>query len=302
VKQLSERVAVVTGAASGIGNAMARRFAEEGMKVVLSDVEKEPLERAASELAAEGFPAVGVPCDVRSWESVAALADATLREFGAVHVVCNNAGVARAPGGGFMWEWDLNDWSWLWSVNVMGVVHGIRAFVPILLRQGEEGHVVNTTSGNGGLAPMRALPVYASTKAAVTQITECLYGQLAAVTEKIGTSLLFPGPNALNTGLWNAERNRPSELSWSKPRKTNTFEGLRKHMSAAGVPFQETPLPKIAQDVVDGIRERRFWILPESEHADATIRARAESMLGRSDPDYMIDERPPVAGGLGEVE
>ena len=149
---------------------------------------------------------------------------------------------------------------------------------------------------------MRALPIYASTKAAVTQITECLYGQLAAVTDKIGVSLLFPGPNALNTGLWNAERNRPTELAWSKARKTNTFEGLRKHMTEAGVSFQETPLPKIAQDVVDGIRERRFWILPESEHSNATIQARAASMLARTDPEYMIDERPPVAGGMGEVE
>jgi NAD(P)-dependent dehydrogenase (short-subunit alcohol dehydrogenase family) len=301
VERLQGRVAVVTGAASGIGRALARRLAEEGMRVVLADVEKQRLEQAASELAAQGYPAVGIPCDVRHAEEVDALREGALREFGAVHVVCNNAGVARAPGGGYMWEWDLNDWTWLWSVNVMGVVHGIRSFVPLLLAQGDEGHVVNTSSGNGGLAPMRALPIYASTKAAVTQISECLYGQLAAVSERIGVSVLFPGPSALDTGLWNAERNRPPELAASRPRKTHTFEALRRYMSEAGLPFQATALEEVAAHVVRGIRERRFWILPESPHADATIRARADSMLARRNPDYMIDERPSVAGGMGEV-
>jgi NAD(P)-dependent dehydrogenase (short-subunit alcohol dehydrogenase family) len=302
MQRLEGRVAVVTGAASGIGRALARRFAAEGMRVVLADVEKQPLEHAVSELAAQGHAAIGVPCDVRSAATVDALRDAAVRAFGAVHVVCNNAGVARAPGGGYMWSWDLADWTWLWSVNVMGVVHGIRSFVPLLLEQGDEGHIVNTTSGNGGLAPMRALPIYASSKAAVTQITECLYGQLADVTDRIGVSVLFPGPNALDTGLWNAERNRPPELAASRPRKTNTFEGLRRYMREAGIPFQETPLEQIADDVVQGIRARRFWILPASERADATIRTRAASMLARSNPDYMIDALPTVAGGLGEVK
>jgi len=302
MEKLEGRVAVVTGAASGIGRALARRFAREGMRVVLSDVEKPSLERAASELLAAGHAAIGVPCDVRSAKDVDALRDAALEAFGAVHVVCNNAGVARAPGGGYMWQWDLADWSWLWSVNVMGVVHGIRSFVPLLLSQGDEGHVVNTSSGNGGLSPMRALPIYASSKAAVTQISECLYGQLADVSDRIGVSVLFPGPNALDTGLWNAERNRPPELAPSRPRKTHTFEGLRSYMAGAGIPFTETPLDAVADHVVRGIRERRFWILPESPHADDAIRARADSMLARANPDYMIDARPSVAGGLGDAE
>jgi NAD(P)-dependent dehydrogenase (short-subunit alcohol dehydrogenase family) len=299
MRELSGRVAVVTGAASGIGRALARRFAAEGMAVVLADVEKPALECATAELAQAGHRVLGVEVDVRSQESVQALADRALGEFGAVHVIGNNAGVARAPGGGYMWEWDLNDWTWILSVNLMGVVHGIRAFVPILLAQ-DEGHVVNTSSGNGGIAPLRALPIYAASKSAVTQVSECLYGQLAAVTDRVGVSVLFPGPRWLNTNLWSAERNRPPELAASKPRPTRSFEELKRELAAAGLPFEETPLDEVAELAVRGIREKRFWLIPESEHADASIRARAASMLARGNPDYVIDARPAAAGGMGD--
>jgi NAD(P)-dependent dehydrogenase (short-subunit alcohol dehydrogenase family) len=250
-------------------------------------------------LVNEGHEAIGVPCDVRFQESVDKLRDAALKEYGAVHVVCNNAGVARAPGGGPMWEFDLNDWTWIFSVNIMGVVHGIHSFVPVLIDQGEEGHIVNTSSGNGGLSPMRGLPIYAASKSAVTQISECLWGQLEAVTESLGVSVLYPGPKALDTGLWTAERNRPDELAWSKPREPQSMEGLKAFMSEAGVDFEVTPLAEIADFVVRGIREKRFWLIPESENNDETIRARAESMLAREAPDYMVQARELVLGGMG---
>jgi NAD(P)-dependent dehydrogenase (short-subunit alcohol dehydrogenase family) len=301
MQQLTGRVAVVTGAASGIGLALARRFGEEGMKVVLADVEEGALASAVASLEGKGHRAIGVRCDVRHQESVDDLRDAALKEFGAVHVVCNNAGVARAPGGGPMWSYDLNDWTWLLSVNVMGVVHGIRSFVPVLLEQ-EEGHVVNTSSGNGGLSPLRGLPIYAASKSAVTQISECLWGQLEAVSDTVGVSVLYPGPKALDTGLWTAERNRPSELAWSKPRETQTMEGLQRFMADAGVPFEVTPLDEIAGFVVHGIREKRFWLIPEGEHTDQLIRRRAESMIARGTPDYMIQEKALVVGGMGELD
>ncbi len=301
MQQLSGRVAVVTGAASGIGLALARRFCEEGMQVVLSDVEEASLAKATQALVEAGHRVIGVPCDVRFQEAVDALRDATLSEFGAVHVVCNNAGVARAPGGGPMWQYDLNDWTWILSVNLMGVVHGIRSFVPVLVEQGDEGHVVNTSSGNGGVAPMRGLPIYAASKAAVTQISECLWGQLEAVTDKVGVSVLFPGPRALDTGLWSAERNRPSDLPQSTHRATQSFEGLKRHMSEAGVPFAETRLEDVAAFAVQGIRDKRFWLLPDNERSDQTIRTRAESMIARKSPDYMIQARSLVLGGMGEL-
>ncbi len=147
---------------------------------------------------------------------------------------------------------------------------------------------------------MRGLPIYAASKAAVTQISECLWGQLAALTDKVGVSVLFPGPRALDTGLWSAERNRPADLAQSNHRATQTFEGLKKHMSEMGVPFQETPLEQVAAFTVQGIRDNRFWLLPESENSDQTIRLRADSMIARKNPDYMVQPRALVLGGMGE--
>ena len=301
MKDLRGRVAVVTGGASGIGLALGRRFGEEGMRVVLADVEAPALEKAAGELAGAGIEALPVVCDVRSPASVAALADRALARFGKVHVVCNNAGVGSGSQGP-MWEHELNDWAWALGVNVMGVMHGIRTFVPILLRQGEEGHVVNTSSGNGGIAPLAGTPIYAATKSAVTVISECLYAQLAAASPRVKVSVLYPGPNWMRTGIFDSERNRPAELAQARPSAAPrpSFDALREQMRAAGIPFEETPLEVVAESVVAGIRGERFWILPASPRTDAAIRARAESMLARSEPEYMLDKRPPAAGGLAQ--
>ncbi|ETZ98323.1 short chain dehydrogenase family protein [Mycobacterium kansasii 732] len=156
MRDLQGKVAVVTGGAGGIGRAMGRRFGQEGMRVVLADVLAKPLDAATRELAAEGIDVAGVVTDVTDYSSVESLARQTLRNFGAVHVVCNNAGTGGVSEG-YMWEHDLADWRWGIDVNVLGIVHGIKAFVPILLEQGE-GHVVNTCSGNGGFAPIARAP------------------------------------------------------------------------------------------------------------------------------------------------
>jgi NAD(P)-dependent dehydrogenase (short-subunit alcohol dehydrogenase family) len=300
VRQLEGRVAVVTGAASGIGRAIAQRFGEEHMQVVLADVEAPALEKAVAALSGAGHEVHGVLCDVRRYDSVEALANEAVARYGRVHVVCNNAGVGGGSHGS-MWEYELSDWAWATGVNVMGVVHGIKAFVPILLEQ-EEGHVVNTSSGNGGLAPLPGTPIYAMTKAAVTTLSENLYGQLAAVTDRVKCSVLYPGPNWMRTGLYGSERNRPPELAQTRQRPTPppTYDDLKHQMLEAGIGFEETPLEQVADVVVRGILEERFWMLPPSARADQMIRTRAESMLGRINPDYMLDQRPPAAGGLAK--
>lgn len=304
MKDLAGKVAVVTGGASGIGYAMAERFLAEGMSVMIADVEEPALKEAVASLTetaassdgrtAKPPPSVaGVTCDVRIWEDVKNLKEATLASFGAVHVVCNNAGVGSGSQG-WMWEYDLNDWTWAMGVNVMGIVHGINAFVPQILSQGEGGHVVNTSSGNGGISPLPGTPIYAASKGAVTLITECLQAQLMEASDSVRASVLYPGPNWLNTKIWSSHRNRPSELAQKDPRtQWNTFEDLRQKFQDAGLPFETTPLEQVAEMAVDGIRNQKFWLLAESEKTNNSITARSQSMLNRSNPDYFGSWQPP---------
>jgi NAD(P)-dependent dehydrogenase (short-subunit alcohol dehydrogenase family) len=294
MERLAGRVAVVTGGASGIGRAMGERFAAEGMHVVLADVEAPVLDATVAELR-EQDPAgdvMGVVTDVSDYDSVVALRDAALDAHGAVHVLCNNAGVGAGTEG-HMWEYDLNDWRWGLGVNVWGVIHGIKAFVPGMVAGGDEGHVVNTSSGNGGIAPLASTAVYALTKSGVVTLTESLYAQLhtSGAGDRIGASVLFPGPHMLRTGLFESWRNRPAELANATPRRTppTTIASFEKRMADAGVALQYTPVEEVAERVLDAVRRGTFWILPPSERTDTTINARAASMLARSNPTYLTD-------------
>ncbi len=288
MRTLEGRVAVVTGGAGGLGRAMGERFAGEGMKVVLADVQAEPLARTVAECRDAGMDIIGVPTDVTNYASVEALRDATLSAFGAVHVVCNNAGIG-AGAEGRMWEHELNDWKWAIGVNMMGVVHGINAFVPVMLEQDDEGHIVNTSSGNGGVSPLPSTPQYAATKAAVVTITECLYGQLQEVGSKLGASVLFPGPHILRTGLFESWRSRTDEFAKERPRKTpyTTVEGLEAQMKAAGVNIAYTPVEEVAELVVAGLLADEFWMHPRSERGDNQLLARTDSILNRTNPAYL---------------
>jgi NAD(P)-dependent dehydrogenase (short-subunit alcohol dehydrogenase family) len=221
MKQFDGRVAVVTGGASGIGLAVARALATEGMKIVLADIEATALAAATDGLRSGGAEAIGVVTDVSDADSVEALAAATYAEFGACHLLCNNAGVG-APSAK-VWETTVNDWKWVHGVNVMGVVNGILAFVPRMIDGGEEGHVVNTSSGDGGISPMPAASVYAASKAAVTSVTECLAAQLESEGTALRASVFYPSGGLLRTGLWTADRNRPAELAREKPRATKAM-------------------------------------------------------------------------------
>ena len=279
MEDLNGKVAVVTGGASGIGKALLTRFAAEGMRLVVADVEEAALDRTVADLRAAGAEAVGVRTDVSSYESVAALADAAYAAHGAVHVLCNNAGVG--PPGGLVWDTTPNDWAWTFGVNVFGVAHGIQAFVPRMLASGEPGLVVNTSSPDGPIAPMPQASVYAATKCAVTCLTECLAAQLAAEGDKVGAAVFYPsGKGLLDTGLWTADRNRPAELARERPRETPAMTVA--DLQAKGVPVQ--PLDELADMVVDGIRARRFVMIMDEASAAQTLRERADAVAKAENP------------------
>jgi NAD(P)-dependent dehydrogenase (short-subunit alcohol dehydrogenase family) len=291
MQQVAGKVAVVTGGAGGIGRAMGEVFGAAGMKVVLADVQPEPLAKTVAELQSDGIDVIGVPTDVSVFDSVCALRDAALEKYGAVHVVCNNAGIG-AGAEGPIWQHELRDWEWAIGVNILGVVHGINAFVPAMLANGEPGHVVNTSSGNGGISPLPSTPQYAATKAAVVTITECLYGQLTDTP--LSASVLFPGPHMLRTGLFESWRSRPDRFAKTRPRVTpyTTVEALEEQMKAAGVEIAYTEPAEVAAATLDGIRNDRFWIHPDNPRSDETLQQRTQSILDRSQPDNYLRAVP----------
>ncbi|MEE8312530.1 MAG: SDR family NAD(P)-dependent oxidoreductase [Candidatus Binatia bacterium] len=289
MKDLAGKVAVITGAASGVGRAVAARLLAEGMKVVAADVEKRTLDATVAELGASsdaGGEISGVVTDVSSQDSVDALAATAYDRHGAVHLVCNNAGVGAwedAP----LWELPLNDWRWTFNVNVWGVIHGIRAFVPRMLAGGEEGRVVNTSSGNGGgVTVLPNTPIYSTSKSAVTTVTEVLHLQLTMAGAKIGASVLFPGPHIVETNIFSAARNRPEDLIREFPNNSPppTLEQVKEMVQSAGATLDTTSPESVAEDLLAGVRAGRFWILPASERADTQIRGRLEGLIERRDP------------------
>jgi NAD(P)-dependent dehydrogenase (short-subunit alcohol dehydrogenase family) len=293
VKDVAGKVAVVTGGGQGIGRALAEKFTSEGMNVVIADVVTELVERTTAELRGEGREVTGVVTDVTSLESVEALRDATLAAYGAVHLVCNNAGIGSGAEGA-LWEHHVNDWRWSLDVNVMGVVNGINAFVPTMLAQDVEGHVVNTTSGNGGFTPLVNSAVYATTKAAVVTITECLWAQLREAGAKVNASLLYPTTwtkGVLDTGIWRPGANRPERYDRpgaAPPEGRDALAVYVERMDEAGLPVTFAPLSEVADLCFAGIVENTFWITVPDEEQEAKIRARAASQVERTPPEYLL--------------
>jgi NAD(P)-dependent dehydrogenase (short-subunit alcohol dehydrogenase family) len=270
---------------------MARLFASEGMNVVLADVEEPALDKAVAEVAqcaVRGAKAIGVVTDVSLHESVEALADKAFATFPSVDVLCNNAGVGSGAEGP-MWQHERTDWQWAFAVNIWGVFHGVQAFLPRMLAQDTPGHVVNTSSPDGGIAPLPTASVYAVTKSAIVTLTEALYAQLKQADAKIGASVLFPGPHMVRTGLWESYRNRPERYAKSKPRQTPypTLEGWEKAMNDAGLEAKMTEPEEVAASALEGIKSGTFWILPRGGSSDDMIRRRSQSMLDRANPGYL---------------
>lgn len=277
MEQLDGKVAVVTGAASGIGRALADRFAAEGMKVVLADVEEVALEAAAKELADGGAETLAVVTDVADAAAVDALAARTLEELGAVHVVCNNAGVGGL--GHSTWDGPLSAWEWVLGVNLWGVIHGIRAFVPALVEQ-DEGHVVNTAS-MAGLASVPFMGPYTTSKHAVVGLSEALFHELALRGSAVGVSVLCPA--FLRTKIFDSDRNWPDQLGESPGRPDDP--GAQFMFDAGQALLEASPDPSVLADAtVDAIRQRRFVVLSDAEAGAGAMAARRDSVVDGAAP------------------
>lgn len=282
MRDLKGKVAVVTGAASGIGRAMAERFAREGMKLVLADVEERPLAEAREAIARAGVEATAVRADVSKWEDVEGLAKRAFETYGGAHVLCSNAGVGA---GGVCWEMPAADWQWVLGVNLWSVIHGIRAFVPRMIAQGE-GHVVNTAS-IAGLLSAPGMGAYCATKHAVVALSECLHHDLMITGNgsKVHVSVLCPA--WVKTNIADAARNRPASAPAPKQPspQDQMMEGLVRAAIAGGIPPAE-----VAEQVLQAIVQEKFWILthPKTKKAvERRLRGVVEGTLPEFDPSAM---------------
>jgi len=273
MKELKDGVAVITGGASGIGLALAKACLAEGMKIVIADVEEPVLEAVVAEL---GDNVVGRKTDVSKPESVESLADFTYETFGACHLLFNNAGVSvpNMP----LWETEPSDFTWVHGVNVGGVAHGVQAFVPRMIASGEEGHVINTSSGDGGISPLAQQVVYASSKAAISIMTECLQAYLVGQETNLRASIFYPSGGMLKTGIWSTKRNRPEELAKKKsvdPSQETSFDDFMAGMKRIGVELPVQNLDELAQFALGGIRDKDFVIMIGRESMEAQLNERA---------------------------
>ena len=277
MKEFKDKVAVVTGAASGIGLGLAERCVKEGMKVVLADVEEAALNQAEKALRAQGGTVLSVRTDVSKADDIETLSKKTLDEFGAVHLLFNNAGVEVT---GRVWEQTLSDWEWIINVNLWGVIHGVRVFVPIMLQQQTECHVVNTAS-TASLTSGPGLGSYRMTKHGITGLSETLYHELNQQNAPIGVSVLFP--SFVRTRLQQADRNRPSELQNQpgevqlSPEEQERIQWFREQ-NEKGMPPEQ-----FADIVFNGIKKNQFYIISHPESM-TSIRQRVEDILQQRNP------------------
>ncbi|MCP4756879.1 MAG: SDR family NAD(P)-dependent oxidoreductase [Proteobacteria bacterium] len=280
MKTFKDKVSVVTGAASGIGRGLAERCAQEGMKVVLADVEEEALNRTAEELEAKGASVLSVVTDVSKQSDVERLAEKAISAFSEVHLLCNNAGVGAGTS---IWESTIADWEWVIGVNLWGVIYGVRTFVPIMLKQGTECHIVNTAS-MAGLISGAGNGIYAVTKHGMISLTETLYHELKQMGARINASVLCPG--YVDTNILESGRNRPAKLQNREPMaepepgtpEYDYAEAFRQLVKGGMSP------QGIADCVFDAIKEEKFYILANPGYLKQLADLRADNIIHERNP------------------
>jgi len=286
MKDFAGRVAVITGAASGFGREFARIGARLGMKLALADIRPDALAATVDELRAEGAQAFGEAVDVSCTADVERLAQRTLDAYGAVHLLFNNAGVAA---GGLIWEQTLKDWEWVLGVNLWGVIHGVRTFVPIMLEQGDECHVVNTASVAGLLSP-QLMGVYNVSKHGVVTLTETLYQDLRVSGARIGVSLLCPA--FVPTGIAQSHRHRPASLRDEATPSASMIAAQKATEKA--VSSGRISAAQVGQITFDAIRENRFYVITHPKIL-ASIELRLHDVIAQRNPSDPFSLEPRVA-------
>jgi NAD(P)-dependent dehydrogenase (short-subunit alcohol dehydrogenase family) len=275
--QFRDRVAVVTGGGSGIGEALCRHGAGLGMKVVIADIDIAAAERVRASLAEQGGVAIAAKVDVSKAAEVEWLAELAYRNYGAVHLLVNNAGVVPSGRHRHVWEHALEDWRWTFDVNLMGVAHGLHSFVPRMLAQETESHIVNTASV-AGLVSGSGSPVYSAAKHAVVRISEALFASLREQNASIDVTVLCPG--LVNTRIYQSERTRPEHL---RPAAGVAAETAELQQIASDLYANGLSPAAVAEQVFDAVRERRFYQITTPLYDDA-IRDRMDAILSRRNP------------------
>jgi len=277
MREFRDKVAVITGAASGIGRALAEHCAQEGMKVVLAGINAENLKQTQLALEADGATVTSVQTDVSKLGDIEALAERTLSTFGAVHLLVNNAGVAA---GSNIWESTWADWEWVIGVNLWGVIHGLKVFVPVMLAQDTEGHIVNNAS-IAGILSYHPSAAYQVTKHGVVALSEQLHHSLVQQNAKIKASVLCPG--WVHTQIMNSERNRPAELQNEprnkplSPQQESVIREMYQALQAGILPQQ------VAEHTFRAIRAEQFYILTHPEY-NPMVQKRMEDILQQRNP------------------
>ena len=285
MKDFNDKIAVITGGASGVGRSIAFALGRRGAKILIADVDKSAMETTTKELQAENITASSQFCDVTSLDDCNALVKTAVDTYGRIDLAFANAGIAAGESGA-MWEYSDKDWNWCFNVNMWGAVNSIRAFMPQLMKQDGESHITITGSGNGALLVYPDTPIYTASKAAVHAITENLHFQTEFTP--INVHALFPGPHVVDTGLFNSSRVRPDEFK--KPGGDDNETGISsvddmiKMCEQFGIDLQVTHPDEVAAMAVKGIEDNQFWMLATTPETDAKLQERLDMINNRTNP------------------